>query len=309
MADSHRTALNQLLTDSSSEEWQLAAQVLHQAFTWCATVTDLPSMEDPEVALDFLMSLKQAIQQGDAWLSTLDALIEHAAPGQTLRHALDQRRAAVAAGAHQLSELSGTVAALQQAEAALRQQVGEREALVAQHAALEARLPELQRLQRLAQEVDGLRSQVECVERNRSAAEEETEQLEAQLAQQTEQFLLLSKAQMTHLRADVRALLPKAKQRHAAIAQTRRQWQEDAARYAELDVVLQKEREVLSLYRAADQMIADALGDQPEVQSAQALLQKVGRFLEQADAILARVLEAQARAEEAQKLFVAGGSA
>ncbi len=308
MGESQRTVLADLLADTTSEEWQLAVQVLQQTFHWCSIVTNSTSMNDRVTALDFMVRVKSALNDGCAWLDTLDVLIEQAMPGPTLQTALEERRAALAAGAHGLNELSAHVAELQQAEAALRQQVVDREHLEAQHAHLEARLAELQRLAHLAQAVEALRTQVETVERERSAAEQAVEDLEGRLAQSTQQLLTLTAPQLAHVQEQVRTLLEQADQQHTELQQTLADWQAAAARYQELEAELTAHREVLRLYHAADQAVADALGDMPDVHSAQELLQRVRRFLEQADEILARVLEARARAEEVQKLYVAGGA-
>ncbi len=307
MGESPRTALADLLADTTSEEWQLAVQVLQKTFIWCTTVTHSTSMDDRVTALDFMVRVKSALNDGCAWLDTLDDLIEQAMPGPTLKTALAERRAALATGTRQLDELGAYVAELEQAEAALRQQVADRAQLEAQRVQLEARLAELQRLAQLAPSVEALRTQVETVERQRSAAEHAAEELEGRLAQGTQQLITLTASQLTHVQEQVRTLLEQADRQQAELKQTLANWQAAAARYQELEAEITAHREVLRLYHAADQAVADALGDLPDVHSAQELLQRVRRFLEQADEILARVLEARARAEEVQKFYVAGG--
>ncbi len=307
MGESPRTALADLLTDTTSEEWQLAVQVLQKTLIWCTTVTNSTIMDDRVTALDFMVRVKAALNDGRAWLDALDGLIKQAMPGPTLKTELEERRAALATGMCQLDELGAYVAELGQAEAALRQQVADRAQLEAQRVQLEARLAELQRLAQLAQSVEALRTQVETVERQRSAAEHAAEELEGRLAQGTQQLITLTASQLTHVQEQVRTMLEHADRQQAELKQTLANWQAAAARYQELEAEITAHREVLRLYHAADQAVADALGDLPDVHSAQELLQRVRRFLEQADEILARVLEARARAEEVQKFYVAGG--
>ncbi|NCC30801.1 MAG: hypothetical protein EOM24_02110 [Chloroflexia bacterium] len=308
MVPSYHATLTQLLTDPSVAEWQLAPQVLHQAFAWCAMLTTSSDMNDADTALDFLISLKQALQQGDTCLDNVGTLIERADPGQALKKALEQRHKDLAAGSDQLNELNKTISKLRSAEAELNKQNLDRKRLEADKVKLSKRLKELDRLSKLAQHVEELRKQLAIAERNRSATECDAEDLEAQLAKQTEQFLTLAPNQLEYVQEQVRSLLQKAEQCHSDLQQNYRAWQEVAAHYADLEAAFQQHVEVLRLYQQADRMVSEALGTQPEVHSAEELLQRVGHFLEEADSILAKVLEAQARAEEVQRFYVVGGA-
>jgi chromosome segregation ATPase len=303
MAESHRAALTRLLADTSTEEWHIASQVLQQTFAWCATVATPTHLQDRVHALNFLFELQVALATGDQYLALLPALVEQAIPGQKLETVLEQQRTTLAKSAHELARLREQVEVQQRQEKKWQTEIAER-------ATLEARRAELERLSRLAEEVETLRRQVAHIEQHRSAAEHEVEHLEAYLSEHTQGLIILSEQHLACLQEQIRTRLEQAASQEAELQHTIAEWRVAYARYEELEHVLTEHREILRLHQEADKLVADALGEiAPDVRNAQELLSRVQQFLEQADQILAKALEAHARANHAPALYVGGGNA
>lgn len=302
MSESPTDALSRLLADPSPERWRIAAQVLYQAFAWCATAATPTQLSDRVDALDCLFELEKALMAGRAYLATLPDLMEQAMPGQTLASSLEQQRMKLDDEANALAHLRTCLELYQLQEAQIQAQIAER-------GPLEARLAELERLSKLAEEVDLLRQQVTTVEQHRSDAERDVEHLEGCLHQDTQALISLLDRHLAHLREQTRISLHQASAMETDLQQVCAEWHAAADRYQELETVLADHREVLGLYQEADRTVAQALGGTlPDVQTAQDLLNRVQQFLEQADQILAQALEARDRASRVSRLYVGGGT-
>lgn len=301
MPESPPAALARLLAEPSPEQWRIAAQVLRQAFAWCATAATPTQLNDRIDALDCLFELEPALMAGSAYLATLPDLIEQAMPGETLARTLEQQRTTLEKAAHELAQVRTALDLHQRHEAQIQAQIAER-------GSLEARLAELERQSRLAEEVEILRQHVTTVEQHRSTAEHDVEHLEGRLHQDAQALIGLLDQHLAHLREHTRASLHQASVLETDLQQVVTEWQAARDRYQGLETVLADHRDVLRLYQEADHAVAQALGGTlPDVQTAQDLLNRVQQFLEQADQILAHALEARDRANHVSRLHVAGG--
>jgi len=184
--------------------------------------------------------------------------------------------------------------ALRQSLAAVQEQVADARRKLAEHDARLKEKQDLERWERLKDEVGPLRQLVFALEQTLSQAGEEARELEGKLATAAEQKLAVDSELLAKLAVSVAEQLRATATCVKRIEGLDRELQASRARYHEADTVLARRYEALELYRQADAAVVRALPGGTEPQQ---LLDACQQLLEQVDAVLRKAMEANMRAK------------
>lgn len=298
MAPFAHADLHKRLADPDADTPEAAADILRLAVrgwqqTMVSAVFDRP---DALVQLDLV---SQALGEWQRCLgAVLPEIVKQAAPlGKTLQERLAERQQVLAEGQLLLDMLKQSLAPLLE----LENQLGP---ILAQQAALEARLKELRHIQALGEQVDALRAQVEQVEQHLTAAEQSAGQSETRLVDLGGRLLVLDERQLALLRQALADTLRRADQAEAEIRQVSSDLSAARERYEQARLAItEQHRQTLALYLEADRVVCQALHT-PSASGVQAVLDEAQRLVDQAEAALGKAIQANTLAQALPHLTV-----
>ena len=213
-------------------------RALRWALAWAAAALDELVVADDDVrALEGVIQLDQALEEVPALRRVLPALLDLADTGPDVARHLTDRTAETAAVTARLGPLREAVASASAREEEWRGAVGE-------HEALQARLVELRRLERLAAALGELEGQRQLIDDRLAALVQPVTGAERAVARGSADLLRLTEERRSALDPQVRDLLERADAAQRDLAASEAAM---AAKESELAGLARRHEELLSL--------------------------------------------------------------
>jgi len=264
MQNSPKDKLQKLLS-TTGDEYIQALQAVQTAFAWCVSAANPQSLSTRPKALQALLELDKATDEGVKYLSCLPEIIEKCDPGESLKKTLLENASAIKNIAADISQLQLDLKQLSQQEEELKAQKSKLDELLKQRQIeedkLQKKLAEIEHLIRLTESgtLEELRQQVAELDQHLMPEAHETEQLEKSIEQKAQNLVVISEKRLKNLHENIEKLLADAESKRKELLDTEEKLRDARERYDKVQNELSERMDELQPYIKADSIVAKAI--------------------------------------------------
>jgi uncharacterized protein YoxC len=287
-----------LLQDGAILDTSASALVLKKAFAlWETTI---PKDLERDDALLILGDLAEAMEEGTKKIGkSVPKLVELSRPGNTINYMLEESN-------QTMESVQSEIQAIKKEMAPLNENERQLESLVKEMKGLKERFDHLKRLKALANDVPGIKKQIETIENGISVAPAEIENLEKALKKKSRKLVTLRKKQVEHLKEDIQLLLTQTTSIESEFKEIASKVIEAKERYSFEKTKLDEQIKVFRLYEQADRVIVDALSDKLDTINIEQALDAIQKQLVGIDEAIKLALEANEESNKLKRISYSG---
>jgi len=284
----------QKLLSTTGDEYIQALQAVQAAFAWCASAANPQSLTSRPKALQALLELDKATDEGVKYLSCLPEIIEKCNPGPSLKDPLLKNFEAIKKSAADISQLQLNLKQISQQEEELKAKKSKLDELLKQRQIEEDKLKkrnaEIEHLIRLTESgtLEELRQQVAELDRHLTPEVHETGQLEKSIEQKAQSLVVISEKRLKNLHENTEKLLADAESKRKALLDTEEKLRDAHERYDKVQNELSERMDELQPYIKADRIVAEAIPDSNNVMD---MLNKADNLIKDAERAIKTAIE------------------
>lgn len=300
MSSDNKEKILEIIDNSNQHEWINAANMIEFALSWWASSVPVEQLERAE-ALKTLYSFANPFEKIKPSLEQIiQRLLNIGEPGPKLEEMVGEVQKSIFSIEQEIHATRERLKPMLEKEESLRIKTNEFQALTAQMA-------ELTRLNSLAEEADSLRQQIEIIEKNFPPEVLEAEELENRFTHTSEKIVVITEKTLAKLTEKNQKLVKLLEIQTSELKLVAEEVAQAQDRYKTVSEDLQSRKDVLELYRDADRIVADALGE-PVSTGVIQLLNQVDNLLHRSDQLLVVALEANENAKKLTPIpYTSGG--